>query len=33
MTESKDVHLKQLVTQYTDAIALNGISIEMPDGS
>ena len=29
MTESKDVNLKQLVKQYADTIALNGINVEI----
>jgi len=30
MTESKDVYLKQLVKQYGDTIAVNGINLEIP---
>jgi len=33
MTESKDVYLKQLVKQYGDTIAVNGINLEIPAGS
>ena len=33
MNDSKDVYLKQLVKQYGDIIAVNGINLEIPAGS
>ena len=33
MNDSKDVYLKQLVKQYGDTIAVNGINLEIPAGS
>ena len=33
MNDSKDVYLKQLVKQYGDTIAVNGINLEIPGGS
>ena len=33
MSDSKDVYLKQLVKQYGDTIAVNGINLEIPGGS